>query len=81
MKINEVLALGLPIRVKLNENFQLDESVDPQTIIQINNCQLDSDWDEEDCYKLYITALNEDMSHNISVACIVTGKQIGRAHV
>lgn len=68
MNIKEVEALGFPIRVKLNKNFNLDESVDPGTIIQINKIDLDALDGDEGCYKVAITLLNEDMDYNQSIA-------------
>lgn len=68
MNIKEVEALGFPIRVKLNKNFNLDESVDPGTIIQINKIDLDALDGDEECYKVAITLLNEDMDYNQSIA-------------
>lgn len=68
MNIKEVEALGFPIRVKLNKNFSLEESVDPGTIIQINKIDLDSLDGDEECYKVAITLLNEDMDYNQSIA-------------
>ena len=67
MNIKEVEAFGFPIRVKLNKNFNLDEAVDPGTIIQINKIDLDALDGDEECYKVVITLLNEDMDYNQSI--------------
>jgi hypothetical protein len=64
MKITEIKSSQLPLRVKLNKNFTLDESFDPGTILQINSYVPDI----EGCFKVWVTALAKDMEHNKSVA-------------
>lgn len=64
MKITEISKSQLPLRVKLNKNFTLEESFDPGTILQINSFVPDI----EGCYKVWVTALAKDMEHNKSVA-------------
>jgi len=54
--------------VKLNSNFLLDESMDPGTIIQINNYRLENDYEEDKCYRVWVTCLSSDMPHNHNVA-------------
>jgi hypothetical protein len=64
MKITEISKTQLPVRVKLNSNFQLEESFDAGTILQINSFVPDIDG----CYKVWVTALAKDMEHNQTVA-------------
>lgn len=64
MKITEISQSNLPLRVKLNSNFTLDESFDPGTIVQINSIVPDF----EGCYKVWVTALAKDMDYNKSIA-------------
>ena len=64
MKITDINKSMLPIKVKLNNNFNLDESFDVGTILQIYNYKYDS----EDCYVVNVRALSEDKKHNNSVA-------------
>jgi hypothetical protein len=69
MTINDI-ANNLPKKVKLNKNFKLDESFDPNTIILVKGVVLEDGWDDkgEKCYKVFVTALAEDMEYNRSVA-------------
>lgn len=64
MKITEISKTQLPLRVKLNSNFQLDESFDPGTVLQINSFVPDCGG----CYKVWVTALAKDMEHNKTIA-------------
>ena len=70
MKITDINVLDLPLRIKLNSNFTLDESFDVGTILQINAFELDGDWqdDGDKCYKVYVTALHQDLEHNKSIS-------------
>lgn len=63
MKITELDLNKLPLRVKLTSGFQLEESFDPGTIVQVNSVVM-----EDDCYKLHVTSLSSDFYHNNSVA-------------
>lgn len=65
MKITDLKEL--PVRVKINENFKLEDSLDPNMIIQINNYRVDSD-DFGICYRVEVTLLGSDHEHNKSVA-------------
>ncbi len=64
MRIVDILKTQLPLRVKLNSNFRLDESFDAGTIVQINSFVPDIDG----CYKVWVTALAKDMEHNKTIA-------------
>lgn len=64
MKITEISKSQLPLRVKLNKNFTLDDSFDPGTILQINSYVPDF----EGCFKVWVTALAKDLDHNKSIA-------------
>lgn len=63
MKVTDFNQNQLPIRVKLTAAFQLEESFDPGTIIQINSIKKNID-----CYELHVTSLASDFYHNNSVA-------------
>lgn len=65
MKITDLKEL--PVRVKINENFKLEDSLDSNMIIQINNYRVDSD-DFGICYRVEVTLLASDHEHNKSVA-------------
>jgi hypothetical protein len=65
MKISEIKQF--PIRVRLNQNFTLEESFDIGTILRLNNCVLEVDG-EYRCYKVSVTALKEDMEHNRAIS-------------
>lgn len=65
MKITDLKEL--PVRVKINENFKLEDSLDSNMIIQINNYRVDSD-DWGICYRVEVTLLASDYEHNKSVA-------------
>lgn len=68
MKITD-LKDKLPIKVKLNSKFDLDESFDVNTKLLIKSFNIDGDYgDEGICYKVYVTALNEDLEYNKSIA-------------
>jgi len=68
MKLSDIVN-NLPKKVKLNKNFTLEESFDINTIVQIKGVALDFDGGEgEKCYKLFVTALAEDMKYNQSIA-------------
>lgn len=64
MKITDISKSQLPLRIKLNQNFTLEESFNPGTILQINSFVPDF----EGCFKVWVTALAKDMEHNKSVA-------------
>jgi hypothetical protein len=64
MRIVDISSSQLPLRVKLNSNFTLEESFDLGTILQINSFVPDIDG----CYKVWVTALVKDMEHNQTVA-------------
>lgn len=66
MRINELK--HFPIRVKLNNNFKLEESFEPNTIIRINSCVLDETWGDSASFILNVTALKSDLEHNKSVS-------------
>jgi len=68
MKITEINN-RLPKKVKLNKNFTLEESFYVNTILLVKGANI-VDWDgkSEKCYKVFVTALAEDMDHNRSVA-------------
>lgn len=65
MKITDLKEL--PVRVKLNKNFKLEDSLDPNIIVQINNYFVESD-DFGICYRVQVTLLASDYEHNKSVA-------------
>lgn len=69
MNIVDILTQTLPIRVKLNNKFTLDDSFDIGTIIQINNAKIEYTDESGVCYVVYVTCLNQDMQHNNSIAC------------
>jgi hypothetical protein len=56
-----------PIRVKLNDKFQLEESFDVGTILQLNSAIIDSYDDGWNCYRVEVTALGSDLEHNKSI--------------
>lgn len=66
MKITDINKSMLPIKVKLNNNFNLDESFDVGTILQIYNYKIEDDF--EGCYVVNVRVLSEDKKHNHSVA-------------
>lgn len=71
MKVEDILKLELPIKVKLNKGFNLDESFDCGTILQLNTCEVEDEHVYEDdgrCFVLQVTALKEDFNHNKSVS-------------
>ena len=68
MKITEISKTQLPVRVKLNSNFQLDLSFDKNTILQLNSVELEFEDDGACSYKVYVTALGSDLEYNKSVA-------------
>ena len=65
MKIADIIT-KLPLKVKLNNNFNLDESFDKGTIVFVKSCEIEDDFDK--CYKLYVTALKEDLIYNTSIS-------------
>lgn len=69
MKITDIMN-ELPKKVKLNKNFTLEESFDVNTILLIKGVKLDfgGNDNEEKCYKVFVTALAEDMKYNQSIA-------------
>lgn len=69
MKISDIMN-ELPKKVKLNKNFTLEESFDVNTILLIKGVSSDFDGNdgEEKCYKVFVTALAEDMKYNQSIA-------------
>jgi hypothetical protein len=58
----------LPIRVKLNSNFQLDESFDCGTILQLNDVRIELVGSVDTSYEVSVTALGSDLEYNKSVA-------------
>jgi hypothetical protein len=56
------------IRVKLNDKFQLEESFDVGTILQLNSAIIDSYDDGWNCYRVEVTALGSDLEHNKSIS-------------
>ena len=58
----------LPLKVKLNNNFTLEESFDVNTILYIKGYLLDGEYDNESCYKVFVSALKEDQEHNNKIA-------------
>lgn len=67
MTIKELIP-SLPIRVKLNEKFTLDESFDPDTIVELRSIKdIDIEFDDP-CYEIQVAALASDMEHNQKVA-------------
>jgi hypothetical protein len=67
MKITDIIS-KLPLKVKLNNNFTLEESFDKGTIVFVKSCEIDEDYDGESCYKVYVSALKEDLDYNTSVS-------------
>ena len=65
MKILEIKD-KLPIKVKLNNSFYLDGSFDSGTILLIKEIKLNFN----NCYKILVTALKEDLEHNRKVATL-----------
>jgi hypothetical protein len=65
MKITDINQSQLPLKVKLNQNWRLDESIENNTIIQINSFKPDMD----NCYEVFVTVLAKDLEYNKSV-CI-----------
>ncbi len=61
MKIKE---LNLPVRVKMNNYFNLDESVDKNTIVYIYKYEDDDD----DCYKVFFKLLKSDYEYNFAIS-------------
>jgi hypothetical protein len=57
-----------PIRVKLNSNFQLDESFDCGTILQLNSVRLEFEGSVDNSYEVSVTALGSDLEYNKSIA-------------
>jgi hypothetical protein len=68
MKITDIKNSHLPIKVKLNSNFSLEESVDVHSIVQINSYCVLNGYDEGDCFSVKITLLAEDYKYNKSIA-------------
>lgn len=67
MKIADIIT-KLPLKVKLNNNFNLDESFDKGTIVFVKSCELEDGYESEACYKVYVSALKEDLEYNKSVS-------------
>ena len=65
MKILEIKD-KLPIKVKLNNSFYLDGSFDSRTILLIKEIKLNFN----NCYKILVTVLKEDLEHNRKVATL-----------
>lgn len=59
---------NFPIRVKLNQNFQLEESFDVGTILQLNSWEIDFSSSSGTCYKINVTVLKSDIDHNKSIS-------------
>jgi hypothetical protein len=57
-----------PIRVKLNSNFQLNESFDVGTILQLNNVSVEFEGSVDISYKVSVTALGSDLEYNKSIS-------------
>lgn len=68
MKITDIKKSDLPLRVKLTEGFNLEESFDHGMIVQINNYKIDWESDEGAVYEVDVTALTNDFEHNNKVA-------------
>lgn len=70
MKIGDIID-KLPCKVKLNNNFTLDDSFDKGTIVFVKSCEIE-DWSDdagaEACYKVYVSALKEDLEYNTTIA-------------
>lgn len=64
MTIKDILKLDTPIRVKINENFKLEDSIDPGFIVIINSITTGIDFCE-DCYKVDIVLSEKDFKHNV----------------
>jgi hypothetical protein len=56
------------MRVKLSQEYLLEESFDPGTIIQINSFSVDDEYEAVRSYKVNITVLASDYKNNKSVA-------------
>lgn len=71
MKIRDLKEMKLPIKGKLSNGFNLDESLDVGMIIQINSISLDSNeifGDSGRSFKIEVCTLPEDNEYNHSVA-------------
>lgn len=71
MKISDLKTLNLPIKVKLTDGFELEESFDVGTIIQINSFELDSNQVFGNDGRIFVVnacALPDDMEYNNSIA-------------
>lgn len=67
MKIADIIS-KLPLKVKLNNNFTLEDSFDKGTIVFVKSCEIEEVYGGEACYKVYVTALKEDLEYNTTVA-------------
>ena len=67
MKIGDIID-KLPCKVKLNNNFTLDESFDSGTIVFVKSCEIEEVYEGEACYKVYVSALKEDLEYNTSIS-------------
>lgn len=67
MKITDIIS-KLPCKVKLNNNFTLEESFDKGTIVFVKSCKIEEVYEGEACYKLYVSALKEDLEYNTSIS-------------
>jgi len=56
-----------PIRVKLNSNFQLENSFDVGTILQLNDIRTDFKGIVDTSYEVSVTALGSDLEYNKSI--------------
>lgn len=67
MKIKDLENL-LPVRVKLNNNFLLEDSFDVNTIVLVKSFSLFPDDCGGNCYEVWVTSLKEDMEHNVRIS-------------
>jgi hypothetical protein len=56
-----------PIRVKLNSNFQLENSFDVGTILELNGIRTDFKGIVDTSYEVSVTALGSDLEYNKSI--------------
>lgn len=70
MKIKDLLKLHLPITGKLTKGFTLEESFDPNMILNIRHIELEKGWNDGDneCYKVFVTMTPEQIEYNKTVA-------------
>jgi hypothetical protein len=68
MNVKDLLNRETPFKIKLNSKFKLGDSFDPGTILLVKSIRKDETYSEGTVYKLCVSALKEDMEHNVSVA-------------